>query len=64
MSENAALSGRPPLQTEIKQITGSPEGVIYAPPGWELNDTAGNKYIKQSAADLNTGWMKFSVEAP
>ena len=58
----AALNFRelPVVQSEIRQITGSPQGVIYAPYGYLVTDDAGNVYVKQSDAEVNTGWKKLT----
>lgn len=54
----------PPIQSELRGIQGSPEGVIKAPPGYEIVDTVtGNHYYKKSSADLNTGWKLVTVAA-
>lgn len=46
----------PPFQTEIKRISATPEGVIYAPAGWQVVTVAGQLYIKTTDETLNTGW--------
>jgi len=47
----------PPVQTSIPTIVGSPEGVLYAPPGFMVIDgVACNLYIKQSPVDSNLTW--------
>lgn len=47
---------QPPVQSEIKQISGSPEGVLYGVFGLLVTDNQGNLYVKQSDVSLNTGW--------
>lgn len=50
-----------PAQQSIPNIIGSPEGVIYAPPGWIVTTTVGNMYVKQSTVDLATGWRTVTL---
>src|SRR5262245_7623164 len=51
----------PPVQVEIPWHNGTPEGVLAAPPGHLVVDfIPGNLYIKQSAANLKTGWKLLS----
>lgn len=49
---------QPPIQGGVKGINGTPEGVLKAPPGYEvINKVTGKRYVKGSNADLATGWQ-------
>jgi len=53
----------PIVQTEIRQIVGSPEAVMYAPFGYIVVTEAGNIYVKKSDITLNTGWKLVTTAA-
>lgn len=50
------------VQSEIRRINGSPEGVLYADYGYEVvNGLTGDKWIKKSAATAKTGWVRLAT---
>lgn len=48
----------PPVQTDIPQLSASPEGAIDGPIGFIVTDVAGNLYLKGSEQGTLTGWLK------
>jgi hypothetical protein len=50
------------LQSAIKWIEGSPEGLINAPPGQLICDgVTGDLYQKKTSSLVNTGWAKIGL---
>jgi hypothetical protein len=58
------FSRLPPFQSELRKISGTPEGYIKADWGAVIVDgDTGNHYIKKSAPTLNTGWKLVTTAA-
>lgn len=47
----------PPVQSEIKQVSGTPEAYLKAPPGYIVRDTDGRLWQKFTPATSATGWI-------
>ena len=53
---------KPPQQTELDNVRGSPEGLYAAPPGYVTVDyVTGNWWLKTTAQELKTGWKMFTA---
>lgn len=47
---------QPPVQSEIRSVATSPEGVIKAPYGTIVRDASGHTYVKKTDATVAGGW--------
>lgn len=53
----------PVLQSDIRQIDGTPVGVINAPTGYIVTNTLGELWVRQPVADYTAvgSWLKATL---
>jgi hypothetical protein len=56
MTIQEEFSTQPPVQSEIKRVSGPPEGELAAPRGTIVLDANGRAYIKMSEPQESGGW--------